>query len=301
MHSCVPIGLALSVMIAVIGRAVGRRCRTLGAGIALSVLATTAGADRAPLVFGVFPSLTPKVLIETYQPVVQDLKRRLDRPVVLYTAADFKQFVARTRRGEFDLLLTPPHLAWLARQDTGYRPLVKYASPVQGLLIVRTGSSVRSIAELKGKTIASANPLAVIAMAMEAQLRAHGLTPGTDLRIHNAQSHNNAVMLAFNGVTDAAIVGTQAYRQLPPNVRTGVRVIGRTPPLSSPMYMTHPRIRDAEATRIRDALLGFVASVQGRAFIKRGGFGGLVQPDGKELQLFKPYALEAQQRLKDVR
>ena len=36
------------------------------------------------------------------------------------------------------MLLTAPHLAWLARQDAGYQPLLKYAEPVRGLLVVKS-------------------------------------------------------------------------------------------------------------------------------------------------------------------
>ena len=269
--------------------------------LTLSLLALPAAAARPALVFGVFPSLTPKVLMETYQPLAWALQRRLGRPVALYTASDFTHFVARTRRGEFDLILTPPHLAWLARVDSGYRPLLKYSNPVQGLLLVRTDSPVRRVDQLAQKTIASANALAVISMAMEVQLRAAGLEPGRNVTIQYARSHNNAAMLAYNGVADAAIVGTQAFRQLPATVLAGMRILAWTPPLSSPMYLTHPRVRDAEAARIHDALLDYAATAEGKRFIQRGGFGGLTTPDGTELSMFRPYALEAQKKLKNVR
>ena len=258
-------------------------------------------AAAPPLIFGVFPNLSVKLPIETYRPVADALQKQLGRPVELYSAPDFKTFVARTRLGEFDLVLTAPHLAWLARQDAGYRPLLKYANPVHGVLIVKADSPIQTLAQLRGKHIATADPLAVVVMAMQSQIHALGLTPGKDLEMTNAQSHNNAAMQAFNGVADAAVLGAQPYRRLPAEVQAGLRILAETPPLSSQVYLTHPRIRDVQAQAIRQALLAYAAAPAGQAFMERGGFGGLVDLDGRELRAFKPYAQEAEWVLKTVR
>lgn len=51
-------------------------------------------------------------------------------------------------------------------------------------------------------------------------------------------------------------------------------MLAETPPLSSLMYLTHPRLRDAEAQAVRKTLLSFAATPEGQAFMQRGGFGG---------------------------
>ncbi|MCL5061333.1 MAG: phosphate/phosphite/phosphonate ABC transporter substrate-binding protein [Candidatus Thermoplasmatota archaeon] len=129
------------------------------------------GAD-APLVFGVFPHLTAKQIVETYRPIADTLEKHLQRGVVIYSARDFKTFIERTRQGEYDILLTAPHLAWLARQDAGYRPLLKYAQPVYGLLAVRADSPFDEPGALRGRTIAIPDPFAVVVLALHAELAA---------------------------------------------------------------------------------------------------------------------------------
>ncbi len=128
-----------------------------------------ASADK-PLVLGVFPSMTAKQTIEIYRPLASALEKHLQRSVVVYSARDFTTFVARTRQGEYDILLTAPHLAWLARQDTGYRPLLKYAQPVRGLLVVRSDSPIDEPDKLRGRTIAMADPIALAVLAIQAEL-----------------------------------------------------------------------------------------------------------------------------------
>jgi len=85
---------------------------------------------------------------------------------------------------------------------------------------------------------------------------------------------------------------------VPAELRQQLRVLAETPPLSSLMYLTHPRLRDAEAQAIRKALQQFAATAEGKAFMQRGGYGGFSPVDGSELRAFRPYALQVQEMLR---
>jgi len=250
-------------------------------------------ADK-PLLLGVFPHLAAKQIIENYQPLATTLEKQLHRRVVVYSAPNFSTFVERTQRGDYDILLTPPHLAWLARQDAGYRPLLKYAQPVHGLLVVRSDSPFTAPEALRGRTIATADAIAVACLALEVDLAKRGLKRGIDYRTMESGTHTSTIMQVVNKRADAAMIGQHAYQLMPDDVRNQLRILAKTPPLSSLMYLTHPRMRDHEAQAVRQALLGFAASPEGQAFMQRGQYGGFVNVDGSELQAFRPYALPAQ-------
>jgi phosphonate transport system substrate-binding protein len=266
-----------------------------------ALAAGPAAATDTPLVFGVFPNMTAKQIVETYRPLADVLEKALRRPVVVYSARDFKTFVERTRRGEYDILLTAPHLAWLARQDVGYRPLLKYAHSTRGLLVVKAAAPFDDPGALRGHTIATADPIAVAVLAVQAELASYGLKPGADYRTTDAGTHFNAVMQVINGRADAAMLGMHPYLLLPPDLRKQLRVLAETPPLSSLMFLTHPRLGDREAAATRQALLAFAATPEGVAFMQRGGYGGFAPVDGSELRAFRPYALQAQDMLKNAR
>jgi phosphonate transport system substrate-binding protein len=271
--------------------------RILALLLGLAVLRPGWTAEVRPLVFGVFPSLTAKQIVETYRPLADKLEKHLQRPVVIYSARDFRTFVERTRQGEYDILLTAPHLAWLARQDAGYQPLLKYAQPVRGLLVVKSTSPLDDIDALRGRIIATADPIAVVVLAMQADLARHGLRHGIDYRTTDSGNHINAVMQVLNSRTDAAVLGSNPYMLMPAEWRQQLRVLAETPPLSSLMYLTHPRLRDSEVQAIRQGLLAFAATPEGQAFMQRGGHGGFTPVDGSELRAFRPYALQAQDML----
>ncbi len=263
----------------------------------LFVLRPLWAAETPPLVLGIFPNTTAKQIVETYRPLANALEITLQRRVEIYSAPNFKSFVDRTRQGEYDLLLTAPHFAWLARQDAGYRPLLKYAEPVRGLLVVKSGSSYRAVDALRGRTIAIADPLAVIVLALQAELTQSGLNNGRDYRLLHAGTHVNAAMQVAKGSADGAMVGLLPYTLFPPELRSQLHVLLETPPLSSLTYLTHPRIREADVLAIRKGLLAFAATAEGQAFLKKGGFGGFNALDGNELNAFRPYALQTQKML----
>lgn len=257
-----------------------------------------ARAELPPLSFGVFPNLSARQVVEIYRPLAQALEKNLHRDVKVYSARDFRTFAQRTSNGEYDILLTAPHLAWLARQDAGYRPLLKYATPTHGLLVVHKDSPILEPEALRGKTMARADPLAVTVLATQTELAARGLRAGVDYQLFDAGTHNNAVMQVINRRADAAALGMHPYRLLAPDLRAQLRVLVESPPVSSLMVLTHPRLRDNEARAIRQALLAFAASPQGQAFMERGGYGGYAPVDGQELRAFRPYALEVQRLLR---
>lgn len=256
------------------------------------------GTDAPPLIFGIFPNLTAKQTLETYQPLASLMEKRLQRRVAIHTARDFKTFVQRTRQGDYDIVLTAPHLAWLARQDAGYRPLLKYSRPVRGLLVVRDTSPYRTPEDLRGKDIAIPDPIAVTALAVQAEMAALGLRHDVDYRTIAYGTPLNAVMQVVNGKAEAAMLGLHPYMLLPPELRRQLHVLTETAPLSSLMYLTHPRLGDREANALRKVLFDFAASPEGQAFMKRGDYGHFVAVDGSEFHAFRPYALQVEEMLR---
>lgn len=254
-----------------------------------------------PLIFGVFPYVTAKQIIETHRPIAHSLEKQLKRRVLLYTARDFKTFVERTREGEYDVLLTSPHLAWLASEETGYVPMLQHARPIRGLVIVRADSSFQSLASLRGQTIATATPMSMVVLAAQTDLAAQGLKNTLDYVSTTAATHVNAAMQVVNRRAGAAILAQQSYAMVRPEFRKQLRVLHQTQALPGLVYLTHPRLDQQESHAIRTALLTFAGSAQGKAFLERGSHGSMnpISPD--DLLAMQPYAQQALERLKQTR
>lgn len=263
-------------------------------------LLTGSSAGRAsveePLIFGVFPYVAAKKVVETYRPLAASLEKQLGRRVLLYTAPDFKTFVERTRHGEYDVLLTAPHLAWIASEDAHYLPLLEHARPIHGLVVVRHDAAFDSLNSLRGQTIATPTPIALVVLATQAELKTRGLKPG-DYTTIDAITHVNAAMQVIQSRAAAAMLAQQPYSTMHADDRARLRVVHRTRALPGLVYLTHPRLGVHESDAIRAALYQFGQSVEGRAFLRRGQFGSLRPISLDRLGTMQPYAQQARAQI----
>lgn len=260
-----------------------------------------ARAATTPLVIGLFPNLSPQRQFRLYQLLAEYLQQWLARPVQLYTAKTPRAFVEATQHGDFDIVLTPPHLAWLAEHEAGYRPLATYASTIRGLLVVAASSRLHSATEVRGRTIAIPDPLAIVTILGEAYLQGGGLRRDIDYHFLSWGSHNNAALAVINDEAPAAILGALSFGQLPETVRSKLRIIGTTPEVKSFFFMANPRLTPATAQAVQDALLAFGATPQGRLFLDRSHFGRILRADPHSLAAMARYGAETQRLLKESR
>ena len=247
----------------------------LVAALAVLVASAASTAAEAPLQLGVFPNLSPRVLMDTYQPLANYLGHETGKKVELQSAPGFREFHLRTMAGDYDLVITAPHLAWLAWKRAGYRPLLAYNEPVKGLIVVRKDSPIKKLADLKGTRIATADALAIVVLRMERMMEAAGLHEDRDFVCVDAGTHNNAALQAQLGQTDAAIVGALPFRKLPEDVRNNLRVIAESAPMPSQVWLAGRTLTPQQETRLLRAANDYMNSATGRQFLANGGFGGV--------------------------
>jgi len=271
--------------------------RLLALLLALSAAIACAGQDDKPLEFGVFPNLSARTVVAIYQPLRSYLEKQLGRPVRIYTAPTFKTFVERSLKREYDLMLAAPHFARLAETDAGYIPLAVYSRELRAILVVPKDSPYKSIVDLKGKSVAVPDSLALMSMFAVQMLRDNGLTPGKDVSLVNVRGHDNAVLSVIHGESAAAATSAAPLAQMADDVRTQVRVLASSDKVPHQAFMASPRLPAAEVEQLRKLLLDFARSPEGRTFLEVNKFGGLRPLSRGELKQLDPYAAEAKKIL----
>jgi phosphonate transport system substrate-binding protein len=274
--------------------ATGTRVFLRGFVVLLLVSTSAIQAAGAPLSFGLFPHFSVRVMVETYQPLADYLGEAIRLPVNLESAPDFFTFYRRTEGGEYDLVLTAPHMALLAWKEKGYRPILIYLEPAKGFVVVRSDSPYRQLSELRGKTMAIPEAAAVVNIRMEKMLAKAGLSFGKELTVIEAGSHTNAAIHVDERQADAAIVGRFPLLRLPKEIKDKLRIIAETPDLPSLVFLVHPRTSPAREQAVRRAIEKFMLGEAGRIFLQNTGFGGVrplkkdelkqVEGDAKELK-----------------
>lgn len=247
-------------------------------------------AQQAPLEIGVFPYLSTRALLGTYQPLQQYLEQVLHRPVNLVTAPDMRAFAERTQEGAYTYVVTAPHFARLAQLEAGYRPLLRATRNLAGALLVRKNSDIRNIEDLRGKRVATPDSWTIISVLGLDLFRRNGLVPGKDVTIQALPTHNSAVVSLQNGAVDAAVVSLTAFIQMTQEQRAGLRILTQTREVPHVMYLANAKVSAAEAEAFALMLNHFVEHTpEGKQFIESLGYQGLRAPTELELRSLDPY------------
>ncbi|MBF0332935.1 MAG: phosphate/phosphite/phosphonate ABC transporter substrate-binding protein [Alphaproteobacteria bacterium] len=241
-------------------------------------------ADRGPIEIAVLPYFSARTLFQQFEPLRAFIEEKLGRPTYLQTAPDYQSFVARTQRGEFGLVVTGPHLARLAQVEAGYQPLAQWKSPLRGVFVVRGACDCATLGDLRGRSVATPDRLAVTTMLGDEALRGAGLTPGVDIAFNPQLSHNAALLSVLRGEDAAALVWSKAMVTLDPELRADFRELAQTAelPIAS-VFMAGPASPPADVEALRAALLEFGGTPGGRDFLEKSGYEGIIPVMADEL------------------
>ncbi len=261
-------------------------------------ISSGAKAAENSLLIGVVPNVSARANAALYQPAQAFLEKALGQRVTVFSAPDYKIFYERTVAGEYDIVIIPPHMARLAQSEGMLVPLLGYSQQLRALLIAKKDAPLKTLADLRGKTIAIPDRLAVLPAIGLRLLRQQGLQVDQDFRLIQAASHSNAALTVLHGDAQAAIIGPAAFQQLAEEVRNALYIVETSEPIPSLFVMASPKLSVARAEAFKKAYLEFSATPEGRHFFESNGFGGLKAALEADLKKMEPYAKDLQGVLK---
>ena len=262
-----------------------------------ALVASAEATESVVLEIGLVPSLTARTLLTAFEPMRAYLEHHLKQPVRLSTAANFREFYGRTQKDEFDLLVTPAHFAWLAHREAGYTPLLTYTEQLSGLLIVGLDSPIRAIADLRGKRLGIADPLAIVTMRGLQVLREQGLRPEVDFSLQATAPHHAAAVAVAQGDLEAAIIGSGPYRIMAGETRARLRVLSELGSVPNAVYLAHKRIPPVRQRELQLLLQTFGVAADGKQFMAQYHYGGFKPVTAAELKSMEVYAEQAKRLL----
>ena len=256
-----------------------------------------ASANPTPLVVGLLPTLSPRVLIQNYQPFRLYLEQTLKRPVVMVTATDLPAFHKSTMTGAYDVVVTAAHFGRLAQMERGYVPLAGYKLGNRAMLITSKEAPLKSIGDLRGHTVATLSRFALVANQTVEWLEKQGLRESVDYRLVETSSQNSSVYSLLSGESSLAIIAPSGWLQLPDNIRDGVKVFASLPPLPSLIWMANPRLTQ-EVPRLKSALLAFSPEIpKGREFFEVTGYQDMREITATEMRSLDIYLPSLKQHI----
>lgn len=255
--------------------------------------------EKGVLRFGLFPNLEPRTLTMLYEPLRLHLEKRLGKPVHLYSTPDFLSFASRTQHGGYDLVLTAPHLAFLAAEDAGYIPVASYQRDFQTLLIVRKQERPTTLQELRGATIAVPDLNALVTSVGADMLGHNGLRPG-EYQVVAKHGHEGAAMAVLAGDVPAALVGTIPYYQMSTANRSDMQILLRSQSFPSQYFLVNKQLPAELRKAILAALLDYNKTAAGQAMLENTGLKKVVADNGKALVRLESSAEPVRKKLQQL-
>ena len=109
-------------------------------------------------------------------------------------------------KGEFDIVALPSNLASILYNKSQGKVQVLAINTLGILYFMENGDTVKSIEDLKGKTVYSSGKGAVPEYAFNYILKANGLNPDTDLRVEYKSEHTEALAALLNDKSGLAVL-----------------------------------------------------------------------------------------------
>lgn len=232
-------------------------------------LSSPALAAQNELVFGIFPYLSPRQMVEHFNPLRTYLARELGRPVALRSAPDYKAFADRTSMGEFDFIFDAPQLARLAQKRDRYLPLAQTGYQIVILAVTRKDSPVKTLADLRGGAISIGARMSITHQVMRSELLKAGLELDRDVKYLDTAYFSNVLQSVIRGDAAAGATGTLLWDSAPADERALLREIFRQKdPVPGFIIVAHPRLGEATLRRLQQALYRFADAPEGKAYFQ---------------------------------
>lgn len=123
-----------------------------------------------------------------------------------FTLATTDEIVPRISKGEIDIAAIPANLASVLYNNTQGKFQVMAINTLGVLYIVEKGDSIRSVEDLKGKTIYANGKGSTPEFSLNYVLAQHGLVPGKDLTIEYKSEAAEIIPLLARGTGGIAMI-----------------------------------------------------------------------------------------------
>lgn len=245
-------------------------------------------SSQKPLIFGVAPFMSPVALVKRMSPLRDYLSKSLNRPVIIETTKDAKEYVPRALEGRYDLILGSPTFSLMMADSGLYDVRLTQDRPMTGHLVVLADSSVKTVEDLRGKKIGTPPEAGFLGQLSQIYFEQLGLGGNKVIEIHHFHSHNDAISALRLGETQASFIAGFMEQHLN-DKGIKVRTIVRSPEYPGLTVLTSSRLEADLVTKITDALLQLGKSDEGREILQSIAMPSFRVVDASELEKVRPY------------
>jgi phosphonate transport system substrate-binding protein len=203
-----------------------------------------------------------------YQELSQLVETRLRATLIVVAVRHPNKLKASLKKHEYALLFSrPSDLPSEAIRDFGYRPVVTAKEYAQTLFIVHNNSALRTIKDVRGKTILTPDQYSHIWRIANAMLRDAGITM-TQEKVRAMRDQAAIGWSIENEFFDVAAINSVSGVGRTWE-KKGHRVIARSRDIPNMPMIASPQVTDAQLAALRGALVALADNEAGRVVLKK--------------------------------
>lgn len=252
-----------------------KRCVICFAAILAAVLAPFAPAVAAdvqgPVVLAVHPYLPSVEIQKRFAPLAKYLGKVMQRPVMVRVGRDYDAHVAAIGGNEVDIAFMgpSPYVLMVARHEK--KPLLARIEidgkpQLSGVIIARTDSPLKGVADLKGKRFAFGDRESTMSsLVPQAMLQQAGVSLPALAAYDYLGGHKSVALGVLSGSFDAGAIKTEVFDEY---AARGLRVLARMPVVSEHLFVTRSNILSDDVEKLRKALLNLKTDPEGMTIMQ---------------------------------
>lgn len=239
-------------------------------------------------IFGIHPLHNPQRLFEVFDPMMDYLSENIDGvSFQLEASRNYPVFDKKLHARKFDFALPNPFQT-INAIDRGYKVFGKIGldSNFRGIILVRKDSSIKEVADLRGKAMSFPAPSALAATMMPQYfIQSHGVDVMTEIDNRYVGSQESSMMNVYLGQTVAAGTWPPPWNEFVkqrPEIAGELKVIWATKPLVALGLVARPDIPEDIVRQVIELLTTPAEHGQGMDKLWRSEFSGVVTPANNE-------------------
>ena len=240
----------------------------LGILFTVSARAECVGTPGAPVrsVY-IVPQLATSQLYSNWMPILDRVGRDTNQCFELHVPPTIPEFEKFVLSGEADYVYMNPYHAVMAYKRQKYAPLVADGKEkLDGIIVVRKDSKIKSIEELDGNRMAFPAPNAFAASLL---IRSTLDRKGIKIQPKYVKTHSNVYHSVILGDFVAGGGINHTFEREPKAVRERLRILYTTPEYTPHPFAANPRIAKATRDAVADSFVALGNTDTGRVMLDR--------------------------------
>ncbi|MFB6355819.1 MAG: phosphate/phosphite/phosphonate ABC transporter substrate-binding protein [bacterium] len=254
-------------------------------------------AQEDPLIIGQVPSRSVVEILDQKRQFVAELTNELGRDVQMRFANSYGDILNRMKHSRYDLVFLGP-LSYVKAVDQGapYHPLVQPQrfgkTTYRSMIITHRDSSIRSVDDLRNRTMAFVDPLSTSGYLIPKILlkSQYGINISTDLRRSAfVGGHDQVVRAVYNRTFDAGAVFVDARNIVKDIPKESFRILVKSDPIPSEPIAVRNTLDKDTTKKLRNFFLRLHKSPE------------ILEKLGDDIQQFRPSSDTVYERIRKLR